>query len=162
METFSKLSTKKDISNYSGKIFSDTKAHHFWVRIYLEDTDAGGIVYHANYLKFTERARSEFLKLIKMPHNELMNDPFNPSMFVMQTCSISFLKPAFLDDLLEIRTTLKEIKGARISLVQEIFRHTALIVQLHLTLAYVKKSGTPVRLSRPILNAFKDFLRADF
>lgn len=132
--------------------------HVFRVRVYYEDTDAGGIVYHANYLNFAERARTEMLRLCGVGQDEMRRGAGLG--FTVRHCEIDFRAPARLDDLLEVRTVLREARGARVLAVQSLHQVTAdavdprWIVQLELTLACVNNKGRPTRLPEPIRAAF--------
>src|SRR5579872_1943212 len=94
--------------------------HSFPVRVYYEDTDAGGIVYYANYLKFAERARTEALRLAGFDQSELKHE--QKIAFVVRRCECDFLKPAFLDDLLTIETRLNDISKVSMRMRQTIRR----------------------------------------
>lgn len=128
------------------------------VRVYYEDTDAGGIVYHANYLNFAERARTEMLRLVGAEQDEMRREAGLG--FTVRHCQIDFKAPARLDDLLEVRTVLREARGARVLAVQSL--HPVIdgvvdprwIVQLELTLACVNNKGRPTRLPKQIRAAF--------
>ena len=93
--------------------------HTMLVRVYYEDTDFSGIVYHANYLRFMERGRTNYLRLVGADHRALFEatEKEAPSFaFVVRSMKIDFLRPAFMDDLLEIRSLSKEVSGASISI----------------------------------------------
>ena len=89
---------------------TDLGDHVFFVRVYYEDTDAGGVVYHSNYLRFAERARTEFLREAGIDHITQMAE--NGLMFAVRRCEAEYVKPAQLDDALEIRTRCLEATGA--------------------------------------------------
>src|SRR5213076_2612111 len=93
-------------------------AHVFPVRVYYEDTDFSGAVYHANFLKFCERARSECLRLLGIHHRAQSDETGARIGFVVRRMSCEFRKPAHFDDLLEIETRLLEVSGARMELDQ--------------------------------------------
>ena len=93
--------------------------NNYFIRVYYEDTDAGGIVYYANYFKFIERARTEALRDIGLIQSEIV-DQFK-LIFVVRNICAEFIRPAKLDDLLEIKTNLKKSGMVSIGLVQEIF-----------------------------------------
>jgi len=132
--------------------------HAFRVRVYYEDTDAGGIVYHANYLNFAERARTEMLRLIGAEQDEMRRE--GGVGFTVRRCEIDFKAPARLDDLLEVRTVLREARGARVLAVQSLHHvidgavEPEWIVQLDLTLACVNDNGRPTWLPEQIRAAF--------
>lgn len=96
--------------------------HFFPVRVYFEDTDAGGIVYHANYLRFAERARTEMLRFGGYNQSLLLRDENNPIAFVVRHCSIDYNGAARLDDLLIIETRVVHVGGARLEMKQAIRR----------------------------------------
>jgi acyl-CoA thioester hydrolase len=92
--------------------------HHMQVRIYFEDTDAGQIVYHANFVRFTERGRTNYLRLLGNNQQELLKEGRNDApgfAFVVRSMTIDFLKPAVLDDLLDVVTVPQEVRGASIA-----------------------------------------------
>lgn len=118
--------------------------HVFPVRVYYEDTDAGRIVYHARYLHFAERARSELLRLAGFDNRDLMADP--GIAFAVRRASLDFRKPAVLDDLLEVHTTLGRIGGASFEAVQEIRRDGDVLVRIDIKLASMALAGGVARL----------------
>lgn len=115
------------------------------VRVYYEDTDFSGAVYHANYLKFCERARSDFLRLLGVHHHELAADG---SGFVVRRMLCDFLRPARIDDLLTVETRFREASGARMSLAQSIRRGKETLFTAEVMVAIVDRSGRPRRLPR--------------
>jgi acyl-CoA thioester hydrolase len=119
-------------------------AHIFPLRVYFEDTDAGGIVYYANYLKFAERARTELLRSLGIESAALMaNDNIALS---VKTCSLDFLKPAKLDDALEVHTRIDKVGGASMSGEQTIKRGGIDLVVVKIKLACMALDGKPARL----------------
>jgi acyl-CoA thioester hydrolase len=105
--------------------------HHMQVRVYFEDTDAGQIVYHANYLRFMERGRTNYLRLLGTHQRGLIEDAQNEApgfAFVVRSMQIDFLKPAYLDDALDIITIPQEVKGASINLLQHCRRGDDLLL----------------------------------
>jgi acyl-CoA thioester hydrolase len=90
------------------------------VRVYFQDTDAGGVVYHANYVNFMERARTEWLRDLGFSHMEMMNTL--GVMFVVRSIKLDYLKPALLDDALAVTARIKEIGRSRVTLEQEVLR----------------------------------------
>jgi len=121
-----------------------TDTHVFPLRVYFEDTDAGGIVYFANYLKFAERARTEFLRTVGIESSTLM-DTDNIALTV-KTCSLDYLKPARLDDALEVHTRIEKVGGASLSGEQIVKRGGVDLVVIHIKLACMALSGKPARL----------------
>ncbi|MBA5777265.1 tol-pal system-associated acyl-CoA thioesterase [Stappia sp. F7233] len=121
--------------------------HILPVRIYYEDTDFSGVVYHAAYLKFLERGRSDFLRLCGIHHNELDDGLHGERLaFAARRMEIDFLKPARIDDVLEIVTVLEEAKGARIVLRQEARRDDEVLMAAQVTIAVISRDGKPRRL----------------
>jgi acyl-CoA thioester hydrolase len=114
--------------------------HVLRVRVYYEDTDFTGIVYHANYLRFMERGRTNYLRLLGADHRALFEatEREAPSFsFVVRSMRIDFLKPALMDDVLEIVTRPEEVKGASITLNQRTMRGEDLLVEAHVRVAFV-------------------------
>ena len=123
-------------------------SHVFPVRVYYEDTDAGGVVYHANYLKFAERARTELLGMAGVKQSELLSD--EGIAFAVRHCSADFLKPARLDDSLEVHTRVIEVNGASIGMEQAIKCAGADMVRLRVKLACMTNTGRPSRIPMPV------------
>ncbi len=119
---------------------------YFPVRVYYEDTDAGGIVYYANYLKFAERARTEFVRMLGVnQRNGLETD--EQLGFVVRHCEIDYKSSAVLDDVLEVSCAIKQLGGASAVVSQEIVRNGQLLVSLEVKVVYVSlKNKRPVRI----------------
>ena len=98
------------------------KGHEMEVRVYYEDTDFSGVVYHSNYLKYMERSRTEWLRLLDIFHTDLAEER---SAFAIHRMTLKFGPPAVIDDLLTVRTTLQKLTGARSFLRQEVLRSEA-------------------------------------
>jgi len=114
--------------------------HHMQVRVYFEDTDAGQIVYHANFLRFMERGRTNYLRLLGANQQELLKEAQDDApgfAFVVRSMMIDFLKPAVLDDLLDVVTTPQEVKGASITLLQECRRRDDLLATARVRVAFI-------------------------
>lgn len=123
------------------------------VRVYYEDTDAGGVVYHANYLRYAERARTEMLRALGVVQSDLRTR--TGVSLVVRRCLADFRAAARLDDALEVRTRITAMRGATIEADQDIYdpvRRTVLVA-LALTIACVTESGRPTRLPEPIRQA---------
>ena len=127
--------------------------HVFPLRVYYEDTDAAGIVYYANYLKFAERARTEMLRERGFDHREL--DAKDGVAFAVRTCNADYLLPARLDDALEVRTRVTHIGGASLEADQDIAREDAILTRLKVRLACINRAGRPARIPTAILAAFR-------
>jgi acyl-CoA thioester hydrolase len=118
--------------------------HRFPVRVYYEDTDAGGIVYHANYLRFAERGRTEFLRVLGMSHSATM--AAEGLFWAVKSCAVEYVRPARLDEALEVVTEIDDIRGASLRLRQDIERNGDLLAALRLRLACMTADGRPARL----------------
>jgi len=119
------------------------------VRVYYEDTDTGGIVYYANYLKFAERARTEMLRTLGIENSTLLNE--QRVAFAVKECSADYIKPAVLDDALNVVTTVEHLGGASMRLIQDIFRGQERLVAITVRLACMNiDTGQPCRLPREV------------
>src|SRR5262245_27051858 len=114
------------------------RCHVMPVRVYYEDTYVGGIVYHANYLSFMERGRTNYLRLLGIDRAALSEEAQAPDAgFVVRSMQIEFIKPARMDDLLEVLTEPKETKGASVRLHQRIMRGQELLIDAQVRLAFI-------------------------
>ncbi|MGR3758509.1 MAG: tol-pal system-associated acyl-CoA thioesterase [Tranquillimonas sp.] len=118
--------------------------HRFPLRVYYEDTDLGGIVYHANYLRFTERARSEWVEAMGIDQMRLKDE--TGTVFAVRRIEADFLAPARLGDRLVVETAVADRAGARIVLDQIVLRDGVALFRARVTLAAMGPSGRPVRL----------------
>ncbi|HEY8964172.1 MAG TPA: YbgC/FadM family acyl-CoA thioesterase [Alphaproteobacteria bacterium] len=114
------------------------------VRIYYEDTDAGGIVYHASYIKFAERARSEFLREWGVPARSLLPD--HQFQIVVRHLAADYFAPAYLDDLLNIESCVIDLGNASFTMDQKITRDGIAIADLKVVLVCVNTNGKPIRV----------------
>jgi len=119
-------------------------AHHYPVRVFYEDTDAAGIVYYANYLKFAERARTEMIRLFGLEQRELMEQA--GLAFAVRKCTADYLRPARLDDHLVVVSRLTAIGGASMAVEQSVTRDGVPLVELSLKLACMTTEGRPARI----------------
>ena len=120
------------------------------VRVYYEDTDAVGVVYHANYLKYAERSRTEMLRKYKIEQEVLKN---NYSIrFIVKDLFIEYYKAAILDDYLTIKSLIIKISSAKIKMEQEIYRKNTLLAKINITLGSINLEGKPSRLPKFVLN----------
>ena len=126
------------------------KSHTLDVRVYYEDTDFSGNVYHAAYLHFFERARTEFLRAEGVHHSELARDGIA---FAVRSMQIEFERAAHIDDLLTVETMLAEISGARLVLDQTAKRGTELVASARVVVVAIK-DGKAVRPPRAVVAAF--------
>jgi acyl-CoA thioester hydrolase len=116
----------------------------FTLRVYYEDTDLAGIVYYANYLKFIERARSEWVRARGIDQTQLRADA--GIVFAVRRIEADYLRPARFDDVLDVRTALAALTPARVLLDQTVWRADALLFQARVTLVGLTPRGTPARL----------------
>jgi acyl-CoA thioester hydrolase len=119
-------------------------AHSLPLRVYYEDTDAAGMVYHANYLKFAERGRSEMLRSLGFPHHRLREE--DGVGFAVRRCSVEFRAPARLEDALTVDTRLIDVGAATLEAHQQICRDGAVLVDLDVLVACIGRDGRPRRL----------------
>jgi acyl-CoA thioester hydrolase len=132
--------------------------HTMRVRVYYEDTDFSGIVYHANYLRFMERGRTNHLRLLGADHRALFEEAEREMpgfAFVVRSMRIEFLKSARMDDVLEVVTFPHEVKGASITLNQQVLRGDELLVDAHVRVACVSGGR-----ARPIPSALRAAMQA--
>lgn len=132
--------------------------HVLALRVYYEDTDAGGMVYYANYLKFAERARTEMLRLAGFDHGAIA-DRFGLA-FVVRDCALAYKRPAHLDDLLEVRSRFLEVGGASLTAEQVICRETTELARLDVRLACMTSGGRPSRIPNALRDALSAYLDA--
>ena len=133
--------------------------HEMAVRVYYEDTDFTGIVYHASYLRFMERGRTNYLRLIGADQRALFEAAAAEApgfAFVVRSMAIEFLKSARMDDVLLVTTEPEEVKGASMTLRQKVMREPDVLVEAHVRVAFVS-GGRP----RPIPKPLRVALRAD-
>jgi acyl-CoA thioester hydrolase len=141
----------------AGRIKGDK--HVLPIRVYFEDTDCGGVVYHANFLKFCERGRSDFIRLLGIEHQWLANpEQGEPAIFVVRHIEMDYLKPGRMDDVLEVVTSCAEIGSASLKLRQDVLRDGTLIVRALVTIVLVGRSGKPQRLGALVRNALQRFV----
>ena len=125
------------------------RIHHWPIRIYYEDTDSGGVVYHSNYLKFMERARTEWLRDFEI-NQKVLKDNLN-LMFVVNEIDIKFMKPAMFNDEIEVQTKLEKMGSVKIELEQKIFRSSELLIKSRVVIASVNSvSIKPMRIPNEI------------
>jgi acyl-CoA thioester hydrolase len=133
--------------------------HHMQVRVYYEDTDFSGIVYHANYLRFMERGRTNHLRLMGAEQHALFADAETETTgfaFVVRSMTLDFLKPARMDDVLDIVTWPVAVKGASIVLAQEVQRGDDLLVKAEVRVAFISEGR-----AQPIPKAIRALMKAD-
>ena len=122
-------------------------------RVYYEDTDASGRVYHANYLKYLERGRSNLIYQSKYNHKELLKK-FN-IIFVVKNLNINYLRPAFFEDILEVQTSINQLSRVKLNFNQKIFRNTKLLVDAEVMVIPVNTEGKIIRLNEELFSFLK-------
>ena len=125
------------------------------LKVYYEDTDAGGIVYYANYLKFLERARTEALVTLGF-NNKKIKEDFG-SLIIVKSCNIEYKRPAHLEDELNIRSFVKSITKTSFFMNQFILRGEDIIVEAKVHLVFVNKEGKPLRIPGTLFQDFKPY-----
>jgi acyl-CoA thioester hydrolase len=118
------------------------REHVLPVRVYYEDTDFTGVVYHANYLRYFERGRSDFLRMAGVSHTDLLAH-HEPTAFVVTRMEVDFKKPARIDDALLVRTTYDAVKGPRLAISQRITRGDDVIATAGVSAACISLDGRP-------------------
>ena len=122
-------------------------------RVYYEDTDASGRVYHANYLKYLERGRSNLIYQSKYNHQELLKK-FN-IILVVKNLNINYLRPAFFEDILEVQTSINQLSRVKLNFNQKIFRNTELLVDAEVIVIPVNVEGKIIRLNEELFSFLK-------
>ncbi|MEP3231353.1 MAG: tol-pal system-associated acyl-CoA thioesterase [Hyphomicrobiales bacterium] len=136
----------------SGELIPD--GHKLPVRIYFEDTDFSGVVYHARYLHFFERGRSDFLRLKGVHHNELQEGLYGePLFFVVKGMTLDFVQPAKIDDVVHVTTKIESIKGVRVLMKQIIEKENQLIATADVSVVLINEKGRPKRLPEGLTQA---------
>jgi acyl-CoA thioester hydrolase len=134
----------------------DGRRHVMPVRVYFEDTDAGGIVYHASYIRFIERGRTDLLRLMGTDARAMIDgiDHKTPAAFVVRRMNIDFYRPARMDDLLLVETRVKELGGASVTLIQTITLDGRRLFEAEVTVVLISMAGKPLRLTDRVRDAF--------
>lgn len=133
--------------------------HVLPIRVYYEDTDALGIVYYVNYLKFAERARTEMLRLLGHDQHELLAR--RGIGFTVRRCEVDYYMPARLDDALEVHSNLIELRGASMDLLQTIRREPDILARLRFKIACVDRTGRAQRVPGEIRKLFEPLKRLE-
>ena len=124
-------------------------------KVYYEDTDASGRVYHANYLKFLERGRSELIYKSKYTH-EIILKKFD-IIFVVKNCNINFIKPAFFEDTIQVSSIIKEINRVKIKFNQKIYRNSDLLIDAEVLIIPVNSLGKISKLPNELYSFLEGF-----
>ncbi|MDB5482723.1 MAG: ybgC [Caulobacteraceae bacterium] len=133
------------------------REHRLAVRVYYEDTDFTGVVYHANYLRFFERGRSDYLRLAGISHAALLERP-DPGAFVITRIAVDFRKAARIDDALIVRTTYDTVRGPRMWITQSITRGEEVIATAEVEAACIRPDGRPRRPPPELLHSLNPLL----
>jgi acyl-CoA thioester hydrolase len=132
------------------------RRHLLPVRVYFEDTDFSGLVYHGSYVRWCERGRSDFLRLLGGDHRRLIDGKggTEPAAFVVRRMAFDFQKPARIDEVLEVETRVKEVGAASLTLVQTVARDGVPLAEAEVTVVLISVSGKPLRISNSLRQAF--------
>jgi acyl-CoA thioester hydrolase len=134
-------------------------AHIFPVRVYYEDTDFSGFVYHASYLRFMERGRSDFLRLCGFGHQSLLNAA-EALFWTVRSITIEFLRPARIEDALTVRTAVIRISGARMFLDQSIARAGEAMTSAEVEVCLINSAGRPRRVPEHVRKQLEFYIRS--
>ena len=135
----------------------DGRTHVLPVRVYYEDTDFTGLVYHGNYVRYFERGRSDFLRMVSVGHAELL-DQADPIAFVITAMNLRFRAAARIDDALVVRTTYDAVKGPRLIIRQAITRRDQLLTEADVEAACIDLKGRPRRPPPSLISALGPWL----
>ncbi len=135
----------------------DGRTHILPVRIYYEDTDFTGLVYHGNYVRFFERGRSDFLRAAGIGHADLL-DGDRPLAFVVSKMALEFLRPARIDDALQVLTTYETMKGPRMQIDQRIVRDGEVLCRASVQAVCIRPDGRPARPTPRLVEAVRPWL----
>lgn len=141
----------------AGRLDTDAsgRRHVLPIRVYFEDTDFSGLVYHGSYVRWCERGRSDFLRLVGNDHKALIDGSSGrePAAFVVRRMCLEFLKPARIDDVLEVVTRVRETGAATLTLDQRVRRGATELFQAEVSVVLVSVSGKPLRLGEMLRRA---------
>ena len=142
----------------AGRLIDDDngRRHVLPVRVYFEDTDAGGITYHASYIRWCERGRTDFLRLLGTDSRRMIDGSasFEPAAFVVRRMTCDFLRPSRMDDVLEIETRVKYVGGASATLLQSVTCDGRRVFEVEVVVVLVTISGKPLRIPVAVREAF--------
>ena len=152
-----KSEAEKDWPDLAGRLAEGE--HCLPIRVYFEDTDFTGLVYHANFLKFCERGRSDFVRKLGVSHTKLeRGDQENgPSVFVVRGMEIDFFAPAHIDDVLLVKTRIGEVGAATLVLNQSVLRHEKLLMTAKVRIVLISKRGKPLRIGQRLRETLTKF-----
>ena len=133
------------------------REHRLPVRVYYEDTDFTGLVYHANYVRYFERGRSDCLRLMGIGHAELL-DGDQPMAFVVTRLELAFLKPARIDDELVVRTRYESVRGPRLLISQTVTRGEEVLCRAKVEVVCIHMDGRPRRPTKALVEKVRPWL----
>ena len=133
--------------------------HYFPIRVYYEDTDLSGIVYHANYLKYCERARSDCLRVLGVDQRSAVEAGVGS--YAVAEATIKWLRPAKLDDALVIETTASDLRAASVRMAQKVWRNEELLAEVAIRVGFVGPDGRPKRQPEEWRRVFDEFVKDD-
>lgn len=143
----------------AGRIVQDGagRRHILPIRVYFEDTDFSGLAYHGSYVRWCERGRSDFLRLAGNDHRALIEGAAGgePAAFVVRRMAMEFLKPARIDEVLQVITCVKELKAATLTLDQRICRGGVELFTAEVMVVLISRAGKPMRLSNALRQALQ-------
>jgi acyl-CoA thioester hydrolase len=158
MRLFRAMSEQHHWPDLAGRLIEDEAGvrHVLPVRVYFEDTDFSGLVYHGSYVRWCERGRSDFLRLVGGDHRRLIDgsDGNDPAAFVVRRMSFDFMRPARIDEVLEVETRVKDIGAASLTLSQLVRRGPQRLVEAEVTVVLVSVAGKPLRIAAGLREAF--------
>jgi acyl-CoA thioester hydrolase len=144
----------------AGRMMNDDSGHYHLlpIRVYFEDTDAGGVAYHASYVRWAERGRTDMLRQLGTDARRLIDgsDSLEPAAFVVRRMNCDFNRPARMDDVLEVVTRVKDIGGASVTLNQSIQGGGKTLFEAEVMVVLVSVSGKPLRISSAVRSAFEE------
>ena len=121
-----------------------TKEFKHEIKIYYEDTDAGGVVYYSNYLNFLERARTEMIETVGLSNKKLLEE--NKTLIIVKSCNIEYESPAKLEDKITVYSSIESFSKASFVVIQNIMKDDTLIVKAKLKLVTVNQEGKPIKI----------------
>ena len=137
----------------------DGRTHILPISIYYEDTDLSGVVYHANYLRYMERGRTEFFRMAGISRARLEDD--EPTAWTLRRIAVEYFRPARLDDQIAVHSVLTEVSGARIKVLQRIRHGDTLLVEGRIEACITTLTGKPRRLPKIVFETLAPFVVAD-
>ena len=131
-----------------------SKNFKYEIKIYYEDTDAGGVVYYSNYLKFLERARTEMLESIGLSNKKLLEE--HNTLIIVKSCNIEYIAPSRLEDKIQIYSSVETLNKASFDVIQNIKKNDNLIVKAKVKLVTVNKDGKPIKIPSILEKSLKN------